>query len=239
MEKLFLSLIILTTLLKIIFYILLERREYRFTDKFYKQFPKSPFFNYSLTKMSSPSVETGSDTAAITILYWTQYFQEPKDLSSSLIACQNFKCVCTNDRNYLDVSSAVLFHARDFYFIDRPKIKRRGQKFVFASHESPQLTFVPLQQIPMEFFDWTMTYRSDSDVYCPYGYFDKLDQPKSMFYSLSGINLYQERERELAKSAKGLSGSASIQCVWFCYSVFVCVIDSRRVCACVSVGDVT
>ncbi|XP_049273418.1 alpha-(1,3)-fucosyltransferase C-like [Rhipicephalus sanguineus] len=79
------------------------------------------------------------------------------------------KCVVTNDLCLLDFSDAVVFHLPDFRIWDLPPRRHSWQRWVFHMMETPKsIEYVDLNPV-RDIFNWTMTYRSDSDVYVPYG----------------------------------------------------------------------
>lgn len=87
--------------------------------------------------------------------------------------CQFSNCITTDDRQLLNISDAVLFHASDFDELDFPDlvIRRSNQRYIFYNYE----TCVGEKDLPIfvwtkEFFNWTMTYRRDSDIYDPHPY---------------------------------------------------------------------
>ncbi|KAH9364483.1 hypothetical protein HPB48_017773 [Haemaphysalis longicornis] len=61
-------------------------------------------------------------------------------------------------------SDAVVFHGPEVRFYDSPKWRAARQKWVFWSQEPPP----PVGSLK-RVFNWTMTYRSDSDIWNPYG----------------------------------------------------------------------
>ncbi|KAK4025318.1 hypothetical protein OUZ56_014393 [Daphnia magna] len=114
------------------------------------------------------------------ILFWTQYFgtrgyefklgQE----GFAETGCPIRNCLLTTDRTLFNVSDAVIFHVNDFDERDLPdpRHRRPHQRFIFYNYE----TMVEFEDYPMftqtkHFFNWTMTYRRDSDLYDvrPYG----------------------------------------------------------------------
>lgn len=113
------------------------------------------------------------------ILGWTTLWDKP--FRDNLHNCKNKelanKCIVVSDRKLLNLSTALIFHVRDMSYKDLPPYKVNGSKFVFYTHESPQMTFIPLKGLPVGYFDWTMTYRLDSDVYAPYGFIEHSASP--------------------------------------------------------------
>ncbi|XP_026763785.2 alpha-(1,3)-fucosyltransferase C-like isoform X2 [Galleria mellonella] len=86
--------------------------------------------------------------------------------------CPYTNCIMTDDPNYLsDVTrfDAVLFHGNeiDHEILKLPPKRSTKQKYVFAATESAH--YYPIQNpIYDNFFNWTWTYRLDSEVYWGY-----------------------------------------------------------------------
>jgi alpha-1,3-fucosyltransferase len=138
---------------------------------------KSPF--HGKFNSSSP-IQPRSSSAETTrnkkqrILYWTQYFGtkdyefKPGDIVFKDAGCRVTNCLLTDDRSLLNTSDAVIFHINDFDDRDMPDPlhRRPNQRFIFHNYE----TMVGFDDYPMftqtkHFFNWTMTYRRDSDIY--------------------------------------------------------------------------
>ena len=119
------------------------------------------------------------------ILYYTPFWnhrdykigfgREPFQTKCSLPK----NCFATNDRQYLQSMGdfdAVIFHPMDFHIdLEISSIRhwrRPHQRFVYFNAESPQ-TYPLSSESPPGFYNWTMTYRHDSDVVCPYGWFEE------------------------------------------------------------------
>ncbi|XP_054166010.1 alpha-(1,3)-fucosyltransferase C-like [Oppia nitens] len=78
-------------------------------------------------------------------------------------------------------SDVILFHWRDIDIRDQPTDKLFDQKWVLYNMESPMYTYMsyPNRLFNIRLFesiDWTMTYRTDSDIYIPYGTITKCQQ---------------------------------------------------------------
>nr|XP_026695436.1 alpha-(1,3)-fucosyltransferase 6 [Ciona intestinalis] len=116
-----------------------------------------------------PKVKKKPNT--IYILFWVGPFGDEPEFRIDPKLCGN--CVLTYDQNYLDASDAVIVHFTEANPHSLPSIRRRkkNQMFVFYSTESPysictmrQLRFPNMRN----YFNWTMTYRRDSDIYMPF-----------------------------------------------------------------------
>lgn len=111
------------------------------------------------------------------ILFWNLYF-ESRNYEFGLgqkpfieAGCRVTNCLTTDDRNLLNASDALLFHANDFDEIDLPQFRLPNQRYIFYNYE----TCVRDKDLPIfiwtrNFFNWTMTYRRDSDIYDAYPY---------------------------------------------------------------------
>ncbi|ODN00235.1 Alpha-(1,3)-fucosyltransferase C [Orchesella cincta] len=121
------------------------------------------------------------------ILFWTSLIKEEGEglrafcfKSKHLQNCP-YKCDFTTDRSYFEIADAVVFDCRNLKIKkktiwdwlwdehdDIPEFRMHRQFWVFHMMEAPVHTWINLK--PFEgLFNWTMTYRRDSDVYIPYG----------------------------------------------------------------------
>jgi len=121
------------------------------------------------------------------ILYWNKaYHGQPtanrKDTNYGvgvgrdqyqLAGCPVWQCETSEDRTNLSSYDAIIFHQRFWNSTDLPKEKLPNQLYIFYSAESPAWP-VPDETNAFNhmagFFNWTMTYRWDSDVVHPYGW---------------------------------------------------------------------
>jgi alpha-1,3-fucosyltransferase len=112
------------------------------------------------------------------ILFWTNFF-----LTSDYgfgtghdpfinAKCRVSNCMITNDRTLVNQSDALIFHPINFQPDDLPPYRMSFQRYIFffleaaANHRN-----LPVFKNPAtnkEFFNWTMTYRRDSDIYASY-----------------------------------------------------------------------
>ncbi|VDD85035.1 unnamed protein product [Enterobius vermicularis] len=113
-----------------------------------------------------------------TILAWTTFFDASLSsrFKATLYQCP-YHCHITADRKYLQDANAVVFHIRDLNLSDLPATRSQNQFYVFYLKESPHHTGAALRltsnrkkkAIPNDFFNITMTYRKDSDIFSGYG----------------------------------------------------------------------
>lgn len=71
------------------------------------------------------------------------------------------RCYIANDRRLLYSSDAVVFYGNDVSGDDLPKMRAPCQKWVYWSLDSPKPSKIKGFE---NLFNWTMTYRSDSDI---------------------------------------------------------------------------
>lgn len=91
--------------------------------------------------------------------------------------CEESRCQITFDRSLLNVSDAVLFHAVAFSpRLDIEQLTRNRlpvQRWVLYSKESPGVLSIGPRYNGL-YINWTATYRRDSDLFVPYGYYASL-----------------------------------------------------------------
>lgn len=93
--------------------------------------------------------------------------------------CPQKDCTVTRNRSVLADSAVVLFHMRETTIPDQLPVRGDAlQRWVFAMKEPPVYSQFDAQSFN-GLFDWTMTYRPDSDVPWPYGSFYLSSKPKS------------------------------------------------------------
>ncbi|CAF2971610.1 unnamed protein product [Rotaria sp. Silwood2] len=110
------------------------------------------------------------------ILFWTKIFSSPIDsqylnnyLFTSTGRCSIHQCKVSNNRKELCDSDAVVFHARGgIKMYDMPKARLPYQRYVLLTKEPPYKTTAIVGHLNY-FFNWTATYRTDSDI--DYRYF--------------------------------------------------------------------
>ncbi|KAK4879804.1 hypothetical protein RN001_007950 [Aquatica leii] len=104
------------------------------------------------------------------ILFWTPYFNASDFFigfgSKAFSECEHTNCFTTNNRSYLNVDKfdAILFHSIMYRkgYHKEPAIRNPNQIYVYVNTESP--IYTGNLKIYDSFFNWTMTYRFDSDI---------------------------------------------------------------------------
>ncbi|KAM5146526.1 alpha-(1,3)-fucosyltransferase 7 [Mantella aurantiaca] len=130
--------------------------------------------NVLFTFSSEQAMTTSSDVTT-TVLIWHWPFHNPLNISGDVcFDLYNIKnCRLTDNRDMLDFSDVVVFHHRELnekgYHMpadSRNKVSR--QMWVWATLESPSNT----KNLGKwnNTFNWTLTYREDSDIFIPYGH---------------------------------------------------------------------
>jgi alpha-1,3-fucosyltransferase len=113
------------------------------------------------------------------ILFWTSYFNW-KDFQFGMgqepfiqAGCRVTNCMTTDDRKLLNESDAILFHPINFDPYDLPPQRNPNQRYIFLFYEAETTGrhYSIFNQSIQGFFNWTMSYRRDSDIHCtePYG----------------------------------------------------------------------
>ncbi|XP_024132314.1 alpha-(1,3)-fucosyltransferase 4 [Oryzias melastigma] len=115
----------------------------------------------------SPSEEARE----VTLLIWTHPFGEYRQLPDCLELYQIRGCTLTDDARAYSLADAVLVHHREVAVgeADLPVEPRPPrQKWIWMNYESPTHTHGLWQLEGV--FNLTMSYRTDSDIFLPYGY---------------------------------------------------------------------
>lgn len=105
-------------------------------------------------------------------------------------------CILTYRATDLDIADAVVFHlhlTKDKS--ELPVRQRWDQRWIFLTDESPMHTFLYGNQDLFEYnglFNWSMTYRMDSDVPIPYG-----RMVQASFINFQSTNLFKNSLRTL------------------------------------------
>ncbi|XP_063431106.1 glycoprotein 3-alpha-L-fucosyltransferase A-like [Mytilus trossulus] len=118
-----------------------------------------------INKKQQKSSEASALDSPFTILFYAYpVWFIPK--SFNFDKCSYRNCKLTADRKLLSTSQAVIFHHNSFTKL--PK-KPNGQIWIFATLENPYLTFNRYKvDKSKRKFNWTMTYRKDSEGFSPY-----------------------------------------------------------------------
>ncbi|RZC31869.1 Glyco transf 10 domain containing protein [Asbolus verrucosus] len=149
-----------------------------------------------------------------TILYWTPMFRQPDFYlgvgSHNFENCTYKNCYTTYHKEFLPVDrfDAIIFHGIQYTeaSFGKPAKRRPNQMYIFFCQESPVHTpdFIKNHK---NFYNWTMTYRRDSDIMRPYGFIQKRKtdyqppsveeirkRPKKIAWMVSNCGTSSERE---------------------------------------------
>ncbi|GFT61682.1 glycoprotein 3-alpha-L-fucosyltransferase A [Nephila pilipes] len=113
-----------------------------------------------------------------TILLWTTYFgqvysndfyffQEGRK-TFDRYNCEVSNCYVTTNKSMLPYTDAVLFHVQELGSSNIPSRFRDDQIWIIYGMEPPKYAILKWHLIS-SLFNWTMTYRSDSDIQVKYG----------------------------------------------------------------------
>ncbi|XP_033759532.1 alpha-(1,3)-fucosyltransferase C-like [Pecten maximus] len=139
------------------------------------------------------------------LLFWTpqHWFEDwvgnKWDTSHVFSKCSVSNCVLTKRREYLSKADVVLFRARDLKSCQQKK--KRGQIWIIFEHEAPPEFVRHISQsenCSRNLFNWTMTYRRDSDLMFVHGKFSNV------------TSLYNESEIDKTLKAKTKTAVAFI-----------------------------
>ncbi|XP_061137794.1 alpha-(1,3)-fucosyltransferase 4-like [Syngnathus typhle] len=127
----------------------------------------------SLLYLPEPlALEPATAALEVTLLIWTHPFGRKRPLPDCWLRYGVDGCVLTDDPRAYARADGVLVHHRDIVGgnaelppeVDRPS----GQKWIWLNYESPSHT--PALWRLEGRFNLTMSYRTDSDIFLPYGY---------------------------------------------------------------------
>ena len=104
------------------------------------------------------------------VLLWTNWYQfKWMSILKKHPNCPLTNCLFSDDRKDIQSYDAIVFHWYNTDPRDLPKQVIDSQKWVLYDTESPHYTNRGIDRIGLKKIDWTMTYRTDSDIYTPYG----------------------------------------------------------------------
>ncbi|XP_052077328.1 glycoprotein 3-alpha-L-fucosyltransferase A-like [Mytilus californianus] len=126
-------------------------------------FTNYPKFN--LRKMQ-PSPKNDSSFNFTILMYAPPIYPKNHYKINFLRKCVFDNCKISFDRSLLRYSDAVIFFYKEITF--KPPTKFPNQTWILTNFEAPNFKS-PERYIKLFKFDWTMSYRQDSDVYVPYG----------------------------------------------------------------------
>lgn len=105
------------------------------------------------------------------ILFWTSYFSTviPEAVNKNQFSkkCPIHNCELTSDRCRLEEADAIFFHWADLDLDDLPPFRSPNQFWILQNLEARYGDSKTARKDI--FFNWTSSYRLDSDIFTPYG----------------------------------------------------------------------
>lgn len=138
------------------------------------------------------------------VLFWTKMFDSETFYFESVgyelfQKCEYKNCYATRDRHLLNMEDydALMFHIPTWYSLYEviPKRRYAHQRYIFVDLESP--VYYPehrAQYLYNNFYNWTMTYRLDSDIPGWYGRIDKVETN----YTMPSVEFVKNKTRSIA-----------------------------------------
>ena len=148
------------------------------------------------------------------ILLWNKVFNEDNifgiELSKDIlrtVGCSVWQCDIITDRNSYAIESydAVIFNQRQWTPMDLPPHRSAHQRYIFWINESPGWRYANTYSMT-EYFNWTMTYRWDSDIVQTFGRVTLINSTVSAnFSNLQTINSLLGKTKDSTNYAIGKS----------------------------------
>ncbi|XP_054931164.2 alpha-(1,3)-fucosyltransferase C-like [Dermacentor andersoni] len=128
--------------------------------------------------------QTQQQSKPVTILFWTKafgdYLEPLSDADSGLVSYNcSVPCFLTRDRSLIRSADAVVIHERDADGNDLPRYRAEHQRWVYWNKEAPPNCHPEKMASLRGVFNWTYTYRRDSDVPHPYFFVRSVAHPRT------------------------------------------------------------
>lgn len=125
--------------------------------------------------------------------------------------CPVWQCETSEDRTDLLQYDVIIFNQHRWNSSDLPEKRSPHQLYIFFSYEPPTLLRLVgdverfWNSMKGPFFNWTMTYRWDSDIVNPYGWIEPLDSTKIPIHPDAALysRLIEESHRDGVNYAAG------------------------------------
>ncbi|OQV25734.1 putative Alpha-(1,3)-fucosyltransferase C [Hypsibius exemplaris] len=177
-----------------------------FHDKDFILLRPNPNQTYSLEQI------TPDTTDKLILLYFSAQETVQTLGARQLAACPEHRCAITTNKAHFNRSAAVVFYGTELS-CDLPKPQRAfpRQVFIFAMGESPAHGQPCGFMLRKHFFNWTMTYRLDSDIRAHYTYQVPWEEKRRNFaagktklvaWMVSHCKTSSQREKYVAELAK-------------------------------------
>lgn len=124
----------------------------------------------------SNTVETDAEKVKVILLY-TRFFKKPWYLrwNEDFYCSYKSRCLFTYNRDLIHQADAVGFHDADIPDVTMPTRKNTNQIWFYFNLESPTFSKPTTSGQLNGLFNWTASYRTDSDVFTPYGSFRPIE----------------------------------------------------------------
>lgn len=130
----------------------------------------------------------------IILLYEKPVWMKLNNILLGKSNCEFQNCNFSSNIEDFNKSDVVLFHHSSMNV--KPPVKRNNQIWIFYSFESPIYTNKHYKKKEWQgVFDWTYSYRNDSDIKSKYGHIIKGN--KSIFESKNYSKIYHEKTKEV------------------------------------------
>lgn len=156
---------------------------------------------YQIYVMNAPPMPPPANFK--TILYWNPMFGR-KDFwwgigSKIFDKCDYTNCFATYRTDMLssiEKFDAIVFHAPEYtpFVYGKPWRRSPHQAYIFYGLESPVYWFKNINDNCNGFYNWTISYRRDSDIFSPYG--DFVEKPTN--YELPSIESIKNKTKHVA-----------------------------------------
>ncbi|KAI6204908.1 Alpha1,3-fucosyltransferase-like proteinue [Aphelenchoides besseyi] len=162
-------------------------------------------FDLDLVKTNLTATKSIESEVPI-IVHWTEFFHHNhiSEFIRHFPHCKH-KCEHTEDRSLISKARAIVFHARHTNLSDLPP-ERSDQLRVFFTREGPNQSYFlegRADDLRADYFNATLTYRTASTMFLPYGYFRTLDgtETEKQKWSQEEIDEKLKKKTKLAVTA--------------------------------------
>ena len=163
------------------------------------------------------------------ILFWNEAYGSTKYGvccgRKPFAKCKVKDCHMTDKRDLLkDVTkyNLIQFHQRSIVDYDLPRERSPNQRYMMWMMESASYLFSFDSMNYGDFFNWTLTYRKDSDFYRPYG---KLIQSKPLPFDSNNEKAFWNHLKAFGSKNRNIAKNKTKPIAWF---VSNCQTESLR-----------
>lgn len=150
------------------------------------------------------SISLPEDTQPVSkvILMWSPFFYSWDIVSEGSQAfidakCPINKCTLTSDKLHINQSDAIVFNARDLVVNQMPNMRSPNQTWILFSSQAPNNSYFKNFDHNSNSFNWSWTYRSDSDVVFSFGKVQPIDHQNYINYeNVKDFNAFDSWRRK-------------------------------------------